>query len=171
MRDWLAQPWSYLTRHLGWFADWASLLGLGLSLVGFALTIRYVRKTRREVHAALRRIGDRLFEDDLALSLKLVGEAQDASRSEQWTRAVDRCILATTHLTRLGRNPRLDATEKDQLVQILGDLRIITQAFDRLDAGVRKKKLTPNESKKMREMIVHLGVIQGRLREKDLEVF
>lgn len=166
--------WPFISAQYG---NIASVLGLVISVAGFFLTLREVRRARtaseqaQEIaREALNRVSFRLFFTQLASSVRLVQELREACRQKQWARAIDRCEQLRVILAELVENQRLDSKERDFIVLAIDDLSLIIRQVEDIEHG---KKLPPLPGRMMDalgKIATSLSRINGRLTNQTLEV-
>jgi hypothetical protein len=83
--------WQAFEAFCNRYGNVASVIGLGLSVVGFAVTwiVQYFAK--KQVVQIIERIGTRQLESEVSTARNLVRDLRDASNRAQWTRAAEKC--------------------------------------------------------------------------------
>jgi Flp pilus assembly protein TadB len=86
--------WSFWSQY----GNYASVLGLAVSLLGFAFTIWQVIKSRKAAEEArviareaINRVSSESFFTQVGTAIRLIQELRNFSRLKQWHRTIDRC--------------------------------------------------------------------------------
>lgn len=150
----------------------ASVLGLGVTLIGFAATLWSVWRIKEATRRAVRNIGMQLLSVETTILLRPITEARDAGREKLWPRAIDRCQQARLIAVTLCRSPHLLKDERDALRKADDDLRIVVQYIEsnRLTSDALPLNLPDAKKRALDRMVTMLGGIQGRLQASAMEV-
>jgi hypothetical protein len=200
LRDFLAALWApilllvpvvavaYFLRDSSASANFSSIAGLGLALIGFAVTIYTVLETRRiageaqeriqeavrqsraETRQAIELVGRELRRADLVLLRGWLQDLEQVARTKDWGRALLRandCPGMVMHLSSL---PGLTPEEQNDLKLAATDLREMHRFIrdNRPTGGAgdpRKDDL--NKISTLTDLLDRIG---GRLRAEPLEV-
>lgn len=157
----------YFREHYG---DIASVLGLVVTFVGFAVTIHGVRRARRVAEEALARIKAQLFAENVSVALQTVRQIDSACRSFRWDDVQDRCDDARVALSQLGANQRLLADEVTLVRATLNDLGDLLAHVQKLRKASAEKSVPPRFSRRLHNVIAMLGKAQEGRRSETLEV-
>jgi hypothetical protein len=172
------------------FGNAASVLGLAVSLIGFALTIltlletqriekdarrrieEAVRTAQKETREAVAKIGLQLLAAESDSLRRLVSQIQEAHRGSLWTRAAEKCEEAQHLSILLAGNPHLNEEEKRGLRGGAEDLRIIANFIfkNRIPAGSVNNPLATKQTDPLDKLVALTTGIQARLRATSLEV-
>jgi hypothetical protein len=163
------------SAFLSFFDRWgnaASVIGLGITLVGFAATLWSVWRIKEATRRAVIKIGMQLLSVETTILLRLIAEARDAGRDKLWARAIDRCQQARLIAVTLCRSPHLLKDEREALRKADDDLRIVVQYIEnnRLTSHTAAPNLPDAKKRAMDRMVTMLGGIQGRLQATAMEV-
>jgi hypothetical protein len=150
----------------------ASVIGLGIALIGFAATLWSIWRIKEATRRAVRKIGMQLLSVETTILLRLITEARDAGRDRLWMRAIDRCQQARLISVTLCRSPHLLKDERDALRKADDDLRIVVQYIEnnRLTVDAPASNLPDVKKRALDRMVTTLGGIQGRLQAAAMEV-
>lgn len=161
---------------LGVLADYASLIGLVISIVGFIATLRNVQKARKAAESAkeaareaIAKLGERIFEEEISAILTLMTDVQTACRERTWPVAQLRCGDAIVRLARFSNHPKLVGKEVDDLMLARIDLAALAGVIDQRRSGESSKYLTRQQLATLQDHISALCAIQGRMRAKAFE--
>jgi hypothetical protein len=163
------------SAFLSFFDKWgnaASVVGLGIALVGFAATLWSIWRIKEATRRAVSKIGMQLLSVETTILLRLITEARDTGRDKLWARAIDRCQQARLIAVTLCRNPHLLKSERDALRKADDDLRIVVQYIEnnRLASDAPAPNLPDAKKRALDRMVTSLGSIQGRLQAAAMEV-
>jgi hypothetical protein len=167
------------------FGNHASVLGLVVSVVGFAFTVWAVLETLRASTKAQQEVAKARQETkDLLLTLrsKLMGETADAAlyfakdarhavRTGPWIRVAERCLDAKLQTSRLLSFPGLQEQEKTQLRAAVDDIGLLTVFIEKnrlksgSPSGLPGEKVAPLDL-----LIEQLAAIRARLEQQLFEV-
>ena len=159
------------------FGNAASVAGLLVSLIGFALTLWTVYETQRASRAAqekireevtaaqqetretVAKIGLQLLHAESDSTLRLITEVRRASREQQWLRAAEKCQEAKQAAIHLTANPHLTPEEKRALREGADNLQLILEFIE-------KNRLGPSPAQglagnRMRLLVVYCSSIVG----------
>lgn len=156
----------YLREHYG---DIASVFGLLITIVGFAVTIWKVSKTREAVDEGLARIKSQVDLNDINLVLQVIRTLDSACRDRIWVSAVERADEARTLLARLVANPRLTRPELLELEGAPDHLKTLLTAIQRHRREEGLKDLQTVHFNRLHKIVTTLGSILGRLQNQALE--
>jgi hypothetical protein len=160
---------------MSFFDRWgnaASVVGLGIALIGFIATLWSIWRIKTYTRNVVGKIGVQLLSAEIAVLLRLISEARNAGREEQWPRAIDRCDEARLIAIRLCRSPHLLQDEQDAIRRLGDDLRVVVVYIEnnRLRPGAGTGNL-PNDKKRALDlMVTTVGGIQARLHGSAMEV-
>lgn len=123
----------------------ASVAGLVVSLVGFAIAIWQIRRSRNAADAAREAavearaaIGRNLTIEDIARASESIQSLKDLHQSESWERALDRYPVVRRMLIGIReRHPRLMNAQDTALQNAIGQLGIMEA---RLKAAIRDQR-------------------------------
>jgi hypothetical protein len=154
------------------WADVATVIGLAVTFIGFAITLWGLWRVRAATREAVGKIGAQLLSIETTVLLRLVTEARDAGRDGHWARAIDRCQQARLIAVPLAHNAHLLKVERDALRKMDADLRIVVQYIEnkRLAPGAPAGNLPDAKKRTLDQMVTTLGNIQGRLQSAAMEV-
>jgi hypothetical protein len=163
------------SAKLSFFDKWgnaASVIGLGISVVGFVATLLSIWLVKERVRKILARTSGQLLAVDIVILMRLVTDIRDAGRDRRWERAIDRGQQARHIAIAIRHNPQLLLEEKNGLDGTAEDLRQVIQYIEnnRLDEGDETENLPDEKKRTLDRMVVILGNIQGRLQRSALEV-
>ncbi len=161
---------------MSFFDNWAnaaSVVGLGITLIGFGITLWSVSRLRKDTRTVVGRITGQLLSVEITILLRLVTDVRDAGRDGNWARALDRAQQARLIIVTLSHNPHLSTKECDDLRSADDDLRLVVQYIEnsRLRLAAPTGENLPDSKKRILDrMVTMLGNIQGRLRGTAMEV-
>lgn len=156
----------YLREHYG---DIASVAGLLITIVGFAVTIWNVTKTRKAVDEGLARIKSQVDLSDITQALQVMRTLDSDCRDRVWVSAVKRADEARTLLARLAANPRLTRPEVLDLKATPDHLKALMTAIQRLRREGGLNDLQTVHLNRLHAIVIKLGEILGRLQNLALE--
>jgi hypothetical protein len=163
-------------------ANHASVLGLAVSVVGFALTVWTILDTMRasreaileakkETKNLLLRIRGQLMGETCDQAFYFATGARQAVREGAWRRAAEQCQDARQLSARLLHFRELTPAERTAIRDLMEDLKTAVAFIeknrlkDNPPAGLPADKLAPLDS-----LIDELGQIRSRLQQRLLEV-
>lgn len=154
------------------WANAASVIGFGITLIGFGATLWSVWRIKSATRGAVTKIGLQLLCVETTVLLRLITEARDAGREGLWARAIDRCQQARLIAVTLCRNAQLLKDERDALRKADDDLRLVVQYIEnsRLTIATPATNLPDAKKRALDRMVTMLGSIQGRLQSAAMEV-
>jgi hypothetical protein len=160
---------------MSFFDRWgnaASVVGLGIALIGFAATLWSVWRVKKDTRTVVGRVSGQLLSVEITVLLRLITDVRDAGRDGNWLRAIDRAQQARLIMVTLWHNPHLLRQEQDAFRAADDDLRLVVQYIEnsRLPAGAPAENLPDPKKLALDRMVTTLGDIQGRLRGTTMEV-
>ena len=157
--------------------DLASIGGLILTLVGFALTLWRITQARnaaeeatRIAQGAIAQVSTRLFSNQIADGVRLASELRNICRMEQWERAIDRCEQLSLLLASVVEDSNIGPDEGDYISVAIDDLGLILRRLEEITRGRRATSLSPNMRKTLDTLTITLGRLDGRLKNAALEI-
>lgn len=175
----------HLGSALASLADWVSVIGFPLTLVGLWFTYQSVKeakgaaeKAQREIMKAqedarnfMVRIASQLLESDVATAIKAIQDATEAGRGRQWERAIEKCVDCRMRLAKLRDHPSLLTEEVDQIRAFVDDLGDLLASFEKLGRTQRQDaEMTQSNIRRMRSIATYLGSLEGRLKDTILRI-
>jgi hypothetical protein len=164
----------YFKEHYG---DFASVIGLVVSLVGFLVTILGVRKAERSAEDARRaarevvlKIKSHYLSNEIERSIRLFREVDKACRGRAWDEAVDRSDEARTRLAQFLNDERFADDERTMIRLAVDFLGAFLLHVQRVSLASPPKNISIPKAKQLHEIITGLSQIQGRLQSATLEV-
>lgn len=164
----------YLAEHYG---DLASVVGLLVTFVGFAATIRKVRmaeKAAEEARSAARetlaKVGAQLLANEVGTLLQLVREIDAACRDGSWPTVTHRCDESRTRLSQLLEDQGLDPVEREVIREATDEMRVIMKEIVKIQTNPETNEVPDKVSKILHNLIIFLGRVKGRLQTRTLEV-
>lgn len=153
-------------------ADRASVLGLWITLLGFAVTLFGIWRIHVVARRAIERIGTLLVVAETGKLLRLVTEAKTAGRDRQWERVLDRCQEARLVALPLAGSACLLDSEQQALRVAANELRLVSRYIEDelIPAGATATALADRKRNALDRIITNLGAIQGRLQHLSVEV-
>ena len=171
-------------------AAFCGILGLPVSVLGFAFTIWQLRETQRiereaqakieaaversrqETQRAVEKIGVLLLGQEAAEMMRFLHGLLHASAAARWQQALFNCDEARARAIQLAGNPHLVVAESVNVRKWENDLRSISQliAIEKLQNPEADATLSKQKSTTLNKIIDGLGHIQARFRNQVLEV-
>lgn len=185
----LVVPWAAVRAWSDPWGNIASVTGLLVSVLGFALTIWTILETQRisrraeqeitaavirsqqETRAFIARIGIQLLNDETQWAHRLVADLRQASRDCQWLLAIERCQQTKRACLRLLANPHLTGDEQLNLRESADELDLLPGYLER--ERLKRNQATPlarGKVKMLERLRSRLDAIQERLLRQTLEV-
>ncbi len=181
--------WREVTSFCDRVGNIASVSGLPVSLVGFALTIHALLKTRKieqdargrienavakahqETRDAVARIGQQLLLSECEALGRLASESRRLSTELQWSRAADRCRDTAHSGILLVAHPRLQADEEKKLRAASDNVQGVASFIERnrLSQGSATAPLPRPQTQFLEDMFNLVTNILVRLRREVLE--
>jgi hypothetical protein len=160
---------------MSFFDKWsnaASVIGLAIAVIGFAITLWSVWRVKKYVRKVVGRIGGQLLSAEIAILLRLITDVRDAGRDRNWLRAIDRGQQARLIIVTLWHNHLLLKQEQDALRKADDDLRLVVQFIEnsRLPSDPPVDNLPDPKKLSLDRMVTTLGDIKGRLQSMVMEV-
>lgn len=162
---------------LSTYGDLASIVGLILTFIGFAFTLRKVVQTRRAAEEATRiakgaiaQVSTRLFSNRIADGIRLAFELKNACRMQQWERAIDRCEQLRFLLASIVEDSNIRPDEGAYISVAIDDLGLILRRLEGITRGGRATSLPPKMREALDTLTTELGRLDGRLRNAALEI-
>jgi hypothetical protein len=160
----------------GLLADIASVFGLLITIVGFAVTIRNVRKARQAAEEArqaardaVARIAKRLLDEEMSINIQLLMEIETACRDEVWNLAILRGTDVRIRLAKILNHNDLLHSERDDLNFSLELLHTLMRSLEKLLKG-KTKRLSQEHLDNLSHMTTKLAQVRGRIQSGDFEV-
>jgi hypothetical protein len=146
----------------------ASVVGFGITLIGFATTIWAVLRVKRKV---VDKIGTQLLSSQVVIIVRLINGVREAGRDNQWPRAIDRCEQARLSIAPLRGSRYLLKAEQDLIIKAADDLRIVLQYIEnnRLPPDASASNLPNDKRLALDRMATDLAAIVGRLQNAAME--
>jgi signal transduction histidine kinase len=164
--------WSFWSQY----GNYASVLGLVTSLLGFGFTIWQVIKSRKAAEEAkmiareaIRRISYQLFFTQVASASRLGQELQGFIRSKEWHRAIDRTEQLNMLLANLTENTQLSEGERGELSVAIRDLSSVLSRLEAIREGTKQPVVPPKMMELLHRIILSLSHLEGRLENISLE--
>ncbi len=156
MGSWWQSAMTFCDR----WGNFSSIVALGLTLIGFGLTLRSLRRnrkiteeaerkiqaateaarqearqaiaaTRAETQRILNRMGLYLLSTEVGRLLRFISELKKASRDSFWTRVVEMGEEARLSLVQIVANPYLAAAERTRVEEARDELGLILRYVER----------------------------------------
>jgi hypothetical protein len=161
-------------------------VGLGVSVLGFVVTIWTVLDARQQIQGAAARaaeataqareearrriegIATHLFIADCAALRGGVEDLRQAGLDRQWPRAAYRCQECRLVAYRLAHDPHLSDEEVSALRQGADDLQLIRRFIEKNRMAEQPGPLRESHLEKLDEMIARLAQVQARLHHQPL---
>lgn len=166
--------WIWIKEEYG---NIASALGLVVSIVGFIVTVYKVRKVRKAAEKAqeitreaLNRVGQQLFFTQIIAAVRIGQEIGSFCRLKQWGKAFDRCEQLRILLANQVEDSRLKDSERLFIASAIDDLSLIVRKLEEIERQEGILELPPREMESLDKIVISLSRIDGRLRNKMLEV-
>jgi hypothetical protein len=165
--------WSFWSQY----GNYASVVGLIVSVLGFAFTIWQVIKSRKVAEEAkviareaINRISTHLFFTQVTTAIKLIQELRNFSRLKQWHRAIDRCEEVRILLADFAVDPRLLYDEQQEVSIAVDDLTLVMQHLENIIRDKKINELEPGMVITLDKLLSRLSRINGRIKVMSLEV-
>jgi len=160
---------------MSFFDQWAnaaSVVGFGLTIIGFAVTLITVWRIKSYTRNVVNTISGHLLAVEIAILLRLISDVREAGREMLWPRAIDRSQQARLIVVKLMGHPYLLQKEKESLRAMNDDLRLVIQYIEneRMKTDAPKENLSDHKKRSLDSMVTILGEIQGRLQSGTMEV-
>ena len=159
------------------YGNLASIVGLILTIMGFAFTAWKIIQTRRSAEEATRiakgaiaQISTRLFSNQIADGVRLASELKNTCRMEQWERAIDRCEQLRLLLASVVEDRNIRPDESNYISVAIDDLGLILRRLEGMTREGSATSLTPNMQKVLDTLTITLGRLDGRLKNAALEI-
>lgn len=170
----------------GTLGNVASIVGLTVSVLGFAVTIWTVRdarqqikdasdraenamaQTRADARRAVERIAGQLLAADCANLRGGVEDLRQAAQDTKWPRAMYRCQECRPVAIRLARDSHLTGDEGSALRAAADDLRLIRRFLEKYRSAGESGLLQEGHVQSLDRMIGLLSEIQARLHHESL---
>ena len=166
-----------METSLSTYGDLASVVGLILTLVGFAFTLWKIIQTRRATEEAIRiakgaiaQVSTRLFSNQIADGIRLSSELRNTCRMRQWERAIDRCEQLRRLLASVVEDSNIRPDEGDDISVAIDDLGLILRRLEEITRGGRATSLSPNMREALDTLTITLERLDGRLKNAALEI-
>jgi hypothetical protein len=160
----------------GLLADIASVFGLLITVVGFAVTIRNVRKARQAAEEArqaardaVSRIATRLLDEEMSINIQFLVEIETACRAEDWNVAILRGSDVRVRLAKLLNHIELREPERDDLHLALELLRTVTRSLEKLQKA-KIRRLPTQHLDDLSNLTTKLAQVRGRIQSDEFEV-
>ena len=157
--------------------DLASIVGLILTLAGFAFTLWKIKQTRKAAEeatqmakGAIAQVSTRLFSNQIADGVRLVSELRNTCRMGQWERAIDRCEQLRLLLASVVEDSNIGLEEGDYIPEAIDDLGLILRRLEEITRGGRATSLSSNMREALDTLTITLGRLDGRLKNAALEI-
>jgi|GEM_PF-2295635 len=164
------------SQRIANYADWASLVGLVVSLVGFGFTLRQVKKSRtaaEEAVAIARRaiedVGSRLLFTQVETAVRLLQELRNSCRESKWERAIDRCEQLRAVLAGLVDDARLQELERGNIASAIDEMALVIEHLEKVESAKGSLPFAPRSRRRLDKIVIDLGGIDGRLKTPTLE--
>lgn len=157
----------WITDNSDFIINWAGLI---LTIIGFLITAREIRKSKQALRDAIRQISNRLLFNELKSSSKTLAELRDSCRSGNWYKAIDRCDQLKEDLSSLVEQPLVNESERNTLAEAIDDVTLILR---HIEQNVDKQKplvIKPNMFQAMDKMGTLLYRLDARLRNNLMEI-
>src|SRR5258706_1057689 len=95
---------------MSFFDQWAnaaSVVGFGLTIIGFAVTLLTVWRIKSYTRNVVNTISGHLLAVEIAILLRLISDVREAGREMLWPRAIDRSQQARLIVFKLMGHPYL----------------------------------------------------------------
>ena len=165
----------YLLDHYG---DLASVVGLLVTLGGFAATIKKVRQAQKAAEdaktaaqEALIRIKAQVLVDEVAQCLQFARTIDRSCRAHQWDDAVEACDEVRTLLAKISEHEVIKIDEKESINTFVDQFGSLIEYLVQIKKDTPDANVTKPKSRQLHALITFLGRLQGRLRTQSLEVF
>ena len=167
---------TYLRGNLGWLADVASLVGLAITFVGFAVTIWNVRRTKRAAEEAkqaarevVARLKSQLLVHELGAVLQFLREIDMACQSKNWSHAVHRCDDARIQVIRFSENLRISPEDRQVMSQAAKDISELLIYLQQKREKTPNRPLSRQRLTSLQTMIVGLGQLHAKIEMAIME--
>jgi hypothetical protein len=158
------------------YGNIASVVGLFVSIAGFMFTLYQVWKTRKAAEKAqeiareaLNRVGHQLLAAQINTALTIGQEIGNFCSSKQWNLAIDRCRQLQILLANQVEDTRL-RDEHQHIKAHIADLSLIMRKLEEIERQEGMHELPSREMEFLNKIVISLSRIDGRLRNKILEV-
>ena len=162
-------PWD--AAAVGYYSGWASILGLALTIVGFLVTLKQVRKVksaadlaRQSVAGAMKQVADRLLLAETMTAAATSRELDVALRDSNYERAWDRCSQLKTAMIRLLEGRHLSDAEREQFRTYVSDMSILSQSLHKKLRDANDKPLADKLLKNVSTIHDAVVAFESRLR-------
>lgn len=165
--------WSFWSQY----GNYASALGLLVSVAGFSLTIYQVRKVKKVAEEAkviareaINRISEQLFFTQVSTTIRLIQELRNFSRLKQWHRAIDRCEDVQILLADFMDDSRLLYEEQLEIALVRDDIVVMIWHIERILRDKEANELETSMGIALDKMVNTLSRINGRMKRLSMEV-
>lgn len=156
----------------------ASIIGLALTVLGFAITWVNQRKLRKataaaqgEAHQIIRMFTEHLAVSTFSALASLAQELRQAIRMKHWERAIDRAEQLRNQLGHVTPTARLTPEERQFILESIDNSQLILELSERQQRKRADLPLDAQAVKTLDSIIIDLTKIDGRLRNAQLEGF
>ncbi len=143
MNQFFRQATPYALEHYG---DIASVLGLVVTFVGFAATLRKVKEAqksaeeaRKAAKQAVLRISAHILLEDVNSLLGIISQLNSAYRNNEWAFAIYLSEQVKIRIASLKGSSELSDVERQPIIKANDDFRLLTPQLHKLHKGEELK--------------------------------
>lgn len=158
---------NWITTNGKQVLDVLTLVG---TVLGFLLTYREVKKSRKVVQETLEKVSLRILFNEVSASVRLITELKESCRIANWDRATDKSSQLRITLASLVENPSLSESESVYISTSIDDTSLVLEYIEGITMGTKRPPLTRKMQVFLNDFEVQLIRLESKLRNPLMEV-
>ncbi len=157
-------------------ADWSSLAGLVVGIIGFGFSIWLLVKTRKaselvraEIERTLALLGTRLLSDEIANADLLANDLRLMCQNQRRELAADRCATLRKCLIHINENSRIAQSVLEERQFSMDDIRLLLVELERKQRDSDSRPVSDRKWTLVQQVTDWIHVLATRIANDALE--